>query len=96
MLCDDDARDNEYGYFCGEAAGQHHSVTVKVTVQQQGMRVYVRGSVDLPGSDHETADIEPHIDDIIADGEIVDWDDEAAHYLDEIVENGEVVDWEEV
>lgn len=95
-MCDDDARDEEAAYFSGEAAGDHHRVTVRVKVSQQGARVTLLGTIDMPGSDHETADIEGYVDEVLETAEIVDWDDEAADYLDQIVENGEVVDWEEV
>lgn len=48
-MCDEDARDEEAGYYSAMAAGQFHEVVVDVTI---------RVTVDIPGESHESNDID--------------------------------------
>lgn len=48
-MCDEDARDEEASYYTAMAAGRFHEVTLDVTI---------RVRIQVPGSDHETGDID--------------------------------------
>jgi hypothetical protein len=93
----EDDRDAEHDYYSAMARGQFHQVTMRVTMQQQDMRVTMQGTVDVPGSNHETADLEDFVQDVLDNGEAVDWEPaEAQNFMEDIIEHGEVVDWEEL
>lgn len=48
-MCDDDARDEEAGYYRAMAAGRFHEVTLDVVI---------RVKIEVPGATHETGDID--------------------------------------
>jgi len=64
--CCNDDREAEHDLALAEARGQFHQVTIRVTVEH---------TVDVPGPDHETADLEDFIGDVQENGEVVDWEE---------------------
>lgn len=48
-MCDEDARQEEADYYIAMAKGQFHEVELDVTI---------RVKIQVPGSDHETGDID--------------------------------------
>jgi len=65
-MCINDDREAERDEALAEARGKFHRVTIRVTVQQ---------TVDIPGQDHETADLKDYLDEVVEGGEIVDWEE---------------------
>lgn len=65
-MCDKDARDEAAELCRGEAKGQHHEVTMRVTLQAR---------VTFPGANHESDDLREHLDEVIDRREIVDWEE---------------------
>lgn len=63
-MCDEDARDQEAGYYTAMAAGRFHEVTVDVTI---------RVKIQVPGADHETGDIDEDFvsEQALTEGDIV-------------------------
>lgn len=64
--CNDD-RDQEHDLAVAEAQGLFHKVTIRVTLE---------ATVDVPGSTHDTEDLQNHLDEVISEGSIVDWDEQ--------------------
>ena len=62
-MCDD-TRDEEAAFARGEAEGQHHDVKMRVTMQ---------ATVTMPGSAHTSDDLSDYLDEVLGNGEIVDW-----------------------
>lgn len=63
-MCDEDARDQEADYCTAMAKGRFHEVTLDVTI---------RVTVDIPGSTHETGDIDEDFvsEQALQDGDII-------------------------
>jgi len=65
--CCNDDREAEHDLDVLEAKGKFHKVTIRVTLE---------ATVDVPGSDHDTEDLQNHLDEVISSGEIVDWEEQ--------------------
>ena len=61
--CSDDC-EHEQDLAVAEAQGKFHKVKMRITIE---------ATVDVPGSDHTTDDLQNHFDEVILFGEIVDW-----------------------
>lgn len=63
-MCDEDARDEEAQYYGAMARGRFHEVELDVTI---------RVKVQVPGSDHETGDIDEDFvsEQALQDGDII-------------------------
>ena len=63
-MCDEDARDEEAGYYSAMARGQFHEVELDVTI---------RVKIEVPGSSHEPDDIDEDFvsEQALTDGEII-------------------------
>lgn len=65
-MCGEDDRDAEAERDDQIARGNCHEVTIRVTVQY---------TVTMPGSTHETGDLQGYLDEVTENGEIVDWEE---------------------
>jgi len=62
-MSDEDSRQEEADHARRETAGQHHRVTVQVTI---------KADVTLPGSSHTQEDLDNCLQEVLDNGEVVE------------------------
>jgi hypothetical protein len=64
--CCNDDRDREHELDVMEAKGQFHQVTMRVTIE---------ATIDVPGPNHTTEDLQDFLGEVQENGEVVDWEE---------------------